>query len=100
MIEDERGVKGDPTRPGRRFMKRGTKGDASETGLVRFLTPVLMQEYGGPIECTSQDNALDQIRENYPMLKGEDGNEFQIPFSSSIKFNMIIRDANPAVQDP
>ena len=53
-----------------------------------------MQEYGGPIECTSQDNALDQIRENYPMLKGEDGNEFQIPFSSSIKFNMIIRDAN------
>ena len=54
MIEDERGVKGDPTRPGRRFMKRGTKGDASETGLVRFLTPVLMAEYGGPIECTSQ----------------------------------------------
>lgn len=97
MIDDERGVKGDPTRPGRRFMKRGTKGDASETGLVRFLTPVLMQEYGGPIECTSQDNALDQIRENYPMLKGEDGNEFQIPFSSSIKFNLIIRDANTSV---
>ena len=100
MIDEERGVKGDPTRPGRRFMKRGTKGDASETGLVRFITPVLMQEYEGPIECTTQDNALDQIRENYPILKGEDGNDFQIPFSSSIKFNLIIRDANTSVQDP
>ena len=33
----------------KRFMKRQTQGDASETGIVRFITPVLMQEYGGPI---------------------------------------------------
>jgi hypothetical protein len=72
MLADEKGVKGDETKPGRRFMKRATKGDASETGLVRFLTPVLMQEYGGPIVCTTQDNALDQIRDNFPMLIGED----------------------------
>lgn len=37
---------------GRRFVKRETKGDASETGLIRFITPILMAEYGGPIEAT------------------------------------------------
>ena len=41
MEEEERG---------KNFMKRMTKGDASETGIVRFLTPVLMDEYGGPMK--------------------------------------------------
>lgn len=34
----------------RRFVKRTTKGDASETGILRFLTPAIMKEYGGDIE--------------------------------------------------
>jgi len=36
----------------RNFMKRLTKGDASETGIVRFLTPVLMDSFGGPIKVS------------------------------------------------
>lgn len=45
------------------FMKRATKGDASETGIVRFLTPILMQQYGGPmVKDPAHENALDQIR--------------------------------------
>ena len=44
-------------------MKRATKGDASETGIVRFLTPVLMEAYGGPMKKDpNYENALDQIR--------------------------------------
>jgi len=38
MKEEERG---------KRFLKRLTKGDASETGIVRFITPLLMSEYEG-----------------------------------------------------
>jgi magnesium-transporting ATPase (P-type) len=57
----------------RNFMKRLTKGDASETGIVRFLTPILMDKYGGPIVVEKNnaeiDNALDQIRKNYPVHK-------------------------------
>jgi len=46
----------------RRFVKRATKGDASETGLIRFLTPILMKEFGGPVEIGDFENALEEIR--------------------------------------
>jgi len=84
------------------FMKRLTKGDASETGIVRFLTPVLMPKYGGKIEVKESpdiDNALDQIRANFPIHKDSEGSDFMIPFNSAIKFNLIIRDMNPAVKN-
>jgi len=51
----------------RRFMKRSTKGDASETGLIRFITPILMEKYGGPIKAGKHENALEEIREIYPI---------------------------------
>lgn len=78
----------------RRFLKRLTKGDASETGIVRFITPALMAEYGGTIDHTKfgAENALDGIREKYPIKKSSDNAEYQIPFNSAIKFNLIIRD--------
>ena len=70
----------------RRYMKRNTKGDASETGLVRFVTPCLMKEYGGPVETAEgTDNALDQFRNDNPVLRGDDKAEFAIPFNSNIK---------------
>lgn len=34
----------------RRFVKRSTKGDASETGIIRFITPIMMKEFGGWID--------------------------------------------------
>ena len=43
----------------RRFVKRETLGDASETGLVRFATTCLMEEYGGPVKTVNQADALD-----------------------------------------
>ena len=89
----------------RNFMKRLTKGDASETGIVRFLTPILMSSFGGPIEVSKDnpnviDNALDQIRANFPIHQDSSQGDFIIPFNSAIKFNLIIRDMNPAVTNP
>lgn len=67
---------------GKRFMKRLTKGDASETGIVRFITPLLMNEYNG-IWNEPNDNQyanltrLDQFRDSFPVLKDkEKGNEY------------------------
>lgn len=78
------------------FFKRKTEGDASETGLVKFIQPLLLKEYGGMYE-----NGLDEIREKFPIIKyGADNKLAQIPFSSDIKFNCLIRDANTAEQNP
>jgi len=79
------------------YMKKQVMGDASETGLVRFIQPLLMKEYA--YDC----NGLDGIRNTYPMFTSvenveEDGKiiqkqkEIVIPFNSGIKFNMITRD--------
>ena len=87
MIQNEKDV---------RFLKRQTKGDASETGIVRWLTPILMKEYGGPLDMSDssckQENALEQMRANYPTLEDADQNPVMIPFNSAIKFNLLIRD--------
>mmetsp|Transcript_3893 Transcript_3893/g.4576 ORF Transcript_3893/g.4576 Transcript_3893/m.4576 type:complete len:561 (-) Transcript_3893:2145-3827(-) len=56
----------------KRFMKRLTKGDASETGLVRFITPLLMNEYNGIWNVPKNEkfeNRLDQFREAFPVLQ-------------------------------
>jgi len=80
----------------KRYMKRQTKGDASETGLIRWVTPLLDNEFGGKIMMSdsknNEDNALDQIRADFPPMKDAEGNDKMIPFNSSIKFNLLIRD--------
>jgi magnesium-transporting ATPase (P-type) len=68
-------------------------GDASETGLVKFIQPLLM---GGDLGCYNE-NGLEGLRQKYPMMKGVDGVDAMIPFSSDIKFNLIIRDMNTQV---
>jgi sodium/potassium-transporting ATPase subunit alpha len=78
------------------LFKRKTEGDASETGLIKFIQPLLMAEYGG-----DYDEGLNGIRKEYPILKyGKDEKLAQIPFSSDIKFNCLIRDANPSEKNP
>jgi len=71
------------------YMKRNVEGDASETGLVRFIQPILMKKYGG-----AYDNGLDEIRQAYPTFELQDGSLAEIPFSSDIKFNLLVRDMN------
>ena len=51
---------------------------------------------GGDYGCYDEDG-LDGIRQKYPMMKGVDGVDALIPFSSDIKFNLLIRDMNPEV---
>lgn len=80
------------------FIKRAVKGDASETGLVKFSQPVLMSEYGG-----EHEDGLNDIRKAFPCVKtglDDDIKDGEIPFSSDIKFNLLIRDANKEVREP
>lgn len=78
------------------YIKRSVKGDASETGLIKFAQPILMKDYGG-----QYNDGLNDIRKAFPPVicgEGEDTKAAEIPFSSEIKFNMLIRDANPEVR--
>jgi len=80
------------------YIKRAVKGDASETGLVKFSQPVLMKEYGGDYA-----DGLNDIRAKFPPCKtglGDDIKDAEIPFSSDIKFNLLIRDADQDERSP
>lgn len=77
------------------YLLQKTVGDASESGLIKFVQPILMQKFGGIYE-----RGLISIRESHPIVRFGDGKLGFIPFSSEIKFNCIIRDANPTVADP
>ena len=63
------------------FIKREVEGDASETGLIKFVQPLLMD---GAYGCYGE-GGLNEYRKCFPELA-------LIPFSSDIKFNVIIRD--------
>ena len=47
------------------YIKRNVEGDASETGLVKFIQPLLMD---GPYGCYKV-GGLDGIRNKYPIIK-------------------------------
>lgn len=67
---------------------RKTAGDASESGLIKFVNPIWN---------------LDEYRRKYPTFSYEqDGKTIEalIPFSSEIKFNMFIKDMNKAERNP
>ena len=69
----------------RRFMMRMTNGDASETAIIRFITPLLMQEYEGIWDVPKDANfsdTLEQYRARFPTLKDSKDNEYAIPFNS------------------
>lgn len=67
---------------------RRTAGDASESGLIKFIQPI---------------NDLTSYRKQYPTFSFESEGkpvECLIPFSSEIKFNLFIRDMNHKVTNP
>jgi len=70
------------------YIHKHCQGDASETGLVQFAQAMY---------------DLDETRGANPVhtyQKGGKTIECKIPFSSDIKFNLFIRDTNPAVKNP
>jgi len=78
------------------YIKRRVEGDASETGLVKFVQPLLFKKFNG-----LDYNGLDGMRKTYPIhTYGDSNNEAMIPFSSAHKFNLIVRDMNTAVRNP
>ncbi len=70
------------------YIKRAVEGDASETGLIKWIQPLLMN---GPYGCWNKDG-IDGLRKKYPVYRDETGHEAAIPFSSDIKFNLMVRD--------
>lgn len=72
------------------FNKRKVEGDASETGLVKFVQPLLL---GGSTGCFDL-GGLEGVRDSHPVVPDVVGDPSMIPFSSDIKFNLIIRDMN------
>lgn len=67
---------------------RKTQGDASESGLVKFVQSI---------------HDLQDYREQFPSYTFEqDGKQIEamIPFSSEIKFNMFVRDMNKKNKSP
>jgi hypothetical protein len=80
----------------RPYIKRNVEGDASETGLVKFIQPLLMDGQYGNYKV----GGLDGFRSRHPILKDEKDQPFQIPFNSAIKFNCMIRDANLEQKTP
>ena len=78
------------------YTKRKVEGDASETGLVKFIQPLLAGGPNGHYDL----GGLEGVRDTYPTAPDVVGDPSMIPFSSDIKFNLIIRDMNPAVKNP
>jgi sodium/potassium-transporting ATPase subunit alpha len=68
------------------IIERKVVGDASETGLIKFVAPTLGTK--------DKLGDLDAYRERYPLHQYKAGAEdikCEIPFNSEIKFNLVIR---------
>lgn len=78
------------------YMKKKVEGDASETGLVKFIAPLLD---GGEFGCYNL-GGLQGFRSKYPIMKANNGDPAMIPFNSENKFNLIIRDMNTDQKKP
>jgi len=82
------------------YIDRAVRGDASETGLVKFVEPLFHASLNlGAKDWPTQ--GIEAYRSAHPVLmdKMQDPPEqFKIDFSSDIKFNLLIRDMN--INDP
>lgn len=82
------------------WIDKNVKGDASETGLLKFIAPLLETKYND--HKAYPKNGLEGYRNDNPVLKNAagDNNPYEIKFSSDIKFNLMVRDMAPANQNP
>lgn len=53
----------------------------------------------GELEAHNHDG-LEGYRKKFPVVKNITGDPAMIPFTSDIKFNMMVRDLNPSVSNP
>lgn len=82
----------------RDYVDQGVKGDASETGLVKFVEPLFRGNINNKPGWPT--GGIGQYRDDHPIHKNAaSANElYKIDFSSDIKFNLLIRDMNPSVK--
>lgn len=82
------------------WIDKNVKGDASETGLLKFIAPLLEPEFNDHKDYPK--NGLEGYRNDKPVLKNAagDNNPYEIKFSSDIKFNLMIRDMAPGNANP
>lgn len=82
------------------WVDKNVKGDASETGLLKFIAPLLETKYND--HKAYPKNGLEGYRNDCPVLKNAagDNNPYEIKFSSDIKFNLMIRDMAPGNANP
>jgi len=88
------------------WVDKQVQGDASETGLLRFIAPLLTSD----VEDKSTPevykgwprSGLAGFRASKPVHNNEasNGEDYKIDFSSDIKFNLQIRDMNKKVEKP
>jgi hypothetical protein len=92
----------------RDFVDKTVKGDASETGLLKFIAPLMQADIYKNDKHPIPNNAsnpkkfgLECYRESVPVHGDKKTNKFyEIKFSSDIKFNLMVRDLNPAEKSP
>jgi len=82
------------------WIDKTVKGDASETGLLKFIVPLMLKQFNNHKDYPQE--GLEPYRQSCPVLCNKAGNmdPYEIKFSSDIKFNLMIRDMNPAKQNP
>jgi len=82
------------------WIDKEVKGDASETGLLKFIAPLILKEFNDHKDYPQE--GLEAYRASCPVLANKKGdmNPYEIKFSSDIKFNLMIRDMAPANKKP
>jgi magnesium-transporting ATPase (P-type) len=82
------------------WIDKQVKGDASETGLLKFIVPLMLKEFNDNKDYPQE--GLEPYRASCPVLINKEGdmNPYEIKFSSDIKFNLMIRDMNPKNTQP
>lgn len=84
----------------RHYVDKSVKGDASETGLVKFVEPLFRKEENGAAGWPT--GGIEKYRNDHPIHKNAKSSmeDLKIDFSSDIKFNLLIRDMNPEEKAP
>lgn len=82
------------------WLDKSVKGDASETGLLKFIVPLMLKEFNDHKDYPQE--GLEPYRAECPVLCNQKGDNlpYEIKFSSDIKFNLMIRDMNKNVKKP
>jgi len=86
------------------YNDQGCTGDASETGLIKFIEPLFRKDINGAKRWPT--DGIEGFRNAHPILKhtprndADPAHDYKIDFNSNIKFNLLIRDMNPAEKAP